>query len=332
MVRTLGYYQPFCSLMAHGKDETRWVRKGKKPPFPLGTYLHYSTKLRCTNSQLFEWSGPELMLSITQTLEGDVTRFMNGYALSMGDLVELRPMVKEDEAKAFVKFVGERTYTDNKGIMITKVQWILRFENVRAIQPIRFFQGKQGVGKLTDELAATLKPPTMNSKQQAIFEMIEAVERGAEFSECGKHRYALWRIWDRSKPLAMFIGLNPSTANADSDDPTIQSVTRLSRFNGYGGFYMMNCWSYIATEPKDLDTCAGNIENAEWLGQISNKCKDVIFAWGNFKIVIDHRRDRILSGMFPNAKCIGQNKNGSPSHPLFKKGTTIFIEYWPVIN
>lgn len=31
---------------------------------------------------------------------------------------------------------------------------------------------------------------------------------GAEFSECGKYRYKLWRIWDDKLPLAMCIGLN----------------------------------------------------------------------------------------------------------------------------
>ncbi len=31
---------------------------------------------------------------------------------------------------------------------------------------------------------------------------------GAEFSECRQYRYALWRMWDRSKPPVMFVGLN----------------------------------------------------------------------------------------------------------------------------
>jgi len=66
------------------------------------------------------------------------------------------------------------------------------------------------------------------------------VESGAEFSECRKYRYALWRIWDKSKPLVMFIGLNPSTANENVDDPTIRSVCRMTKNNGYGGVYMMN--------------------------------------------------------------------------------------------
>ncbi len=155
----------------------------------------------------------------------------------------------------------------------------------------------------------------------------EPVMKGAAFSECGTHRYALWRIWDKSKPLVMFIGLNPSTANGETDDPTIESVIRLSKFNGYGGFYMMNCWSFIATEPKFLDTTVGNIENVGWLENVADKCKDVVFAWGNFKIVKEHFRDSYFAKKFPDALCIIKNKNGSPGHPLFKKGTIKFIKY-----
>jgi hypothetical protein len=153
------------------------------------------------------------------------------------------------------------------------------------------------------------------------------VEKGAFFSECGKHRFALWRFWDKSLPLVMFIGLNPSTANAETNDPTIESVIRLSKFNGYGGFYMMNCWSFISTDPDQLKDLTGEEVNFQWLTEISKNCKDVVFAWGNFKIVRDKKRDVVLTEMFPVAKCIAKNKNGSPGHPLFKKGTIKFISW-----
>lgn len=148
IIRTLGYYQPFGSLMFHGKKETRWVRKGKKPPFPLGKYLFYSTKKPCEKPTLFQWCGEDIMFSIHQTLEGDVTRFMNGTALGYGNLVNLRPMIKEDEPTAFVKFIGERTVKDKNNNDVIQVQWILEFENVERISPYPFTEGKQGVGIL----------------------------------------------------------------------------------------------------------------------------------------------------------------------------------------
>lgn len=41
---------------------------------------------------------------------------------------------------------------------------------------------------------------------------------GAVISDCGRYRYALWRMWDNRLPSVLFIGLNPSTADATKDD------------------------------------------------------------------------------------------------------------------
>lgn len=163
--------------------------------------------------------------------------------------------------------------------------------------------------------------------QNKLFHTEPDIKKGAQFSECGKYRYSLYRIWDENLPLIMVIGLNPSTANHETDDPTIQSVTRLAKFNGYGGFYMTNCWSYISTDPDELVIDSSMSGNIRMLYEISKSCKDVLFAWGNFDIVKKMRKDQELIGMFPDALCITKNKNGSPGHPLFKKGTIKFFKY-----
>lgn len=151
---------------------------------------------------------------------------------------------------------------------------------------------------------------------------------GANFSDDRKYRYSLWRIWDRSKPLVMFIGLNPSTANEQDSDPTITKVGKICKANGYGGFYMMNCWAYVTAYPKEL---MHNPMSDEWnnnmLTLIAGKCKDVVFAWGDFKIVRDKYRDRQLGIMFPNALCLKINKSGSPKHPLYCKDDTKLIPF-----
>ena len=151
---------------------------------------------------------------------------------------------------------------------------------------------------------------------------------GADFSEDRTHRYALWRIWDMDKPLVMFIGLNPSTANEDENDPTIKSVCRIANNNGYGGIYMMNCWTYISTDPKMLVINSHtDWDNNNMLTVIEAKCKDVVFAWGNFQIVKDKGRDKELIKMFPNAKALCINKNGSPKHPLYCKSDSKLIPF-----
>ena len=49
------------------------------------------------------------------------------------------------------------------------------------------------------------------------------MSRRTIFSECRQYRYTLWREWDLlNSNYAMFIGLNPSTADEWKDDPTIR--------------------------------------------------------------------------------------------------------------
>jgi hypothetical protein len=165
-------------------------------------------------------------------------------------------------------------------------------------------------------------------------DLFEKVESGAEFSDCRKYRFALWRIWDNSKPLIMFIGLNPSTANETEPDNTIKSVTRLSKNLGYGGFYMMNCFPFVSTDPdalKDYDKEVFSQHqffiNNQKLKAVAVLCKDIVFAWGNFDVVKDLRRDKELLQMFPEAKALILNKNGSPRHPLYVSANTKLIPY-----
>jgi hypothetical protein len=151
---------------------------------------------------------------------------------------------------------------------------------------------------------------------------------GAEFSECRKYRYALWRIWDTEKPLVMFVGLNPSTANEKDNDPTIKSVERISRNNGYGGFYMMNCFSFVSTNPADLQLESNNWINDFWLKKVASDCKTIVFAWGNFDVVVKSGRYFELLDMFgEEAMTLKQNKNGSPKHPLYCKSDSQFIKF-----
>jgi hypothetical protein len=140
--------------------------------------------------------------------------------------------------------------------------------------------------------------------------------KGADFSNDGKYRYRLWRIWDSGKPKAMCIGLNPSTANDEKNDNTINILIRVLTHLGFGGFYMMNCWAFITSKPELLQH---NPMSDEWnnnmLTVTASKCAEVIFCWGSFAVIAEKGRDRDLIEMFPNAKCFGHNANGSPYHP-----------------
>lgn len=138
---------------------------------------------------------------------------------------------------------------------------------------------------------------------------------GAEFSNCGKYRYKLWRIWDEGKPLAMCIGLNPSTANANKNDTTIRYLIQMLGILGYGGFYMMNLFAFISSKPDDLLTCEDALgDNDNKLREVEAICDDVIVCWGGFKQA--NERIKEVLPRYQKAKCFGITSNGKPFHPL----------------
>ena len=89
---------------------------------------------------------------------------------------------------------------------------------------------------------------------------------GAVFSDCRKYRYALWRIWDENKPLVMIIGLNPSTADEISNDPTITRCKSFARACGYGGVLVANLFGFRATSPNELGHTRNQLERRMMYG------------------------------------------------------------------
>lgn len=150
-------------------------------------------------------------------------------------------------------------------------------------------------------------------------------ETGALFSADNVHRYALWRKWNLELPNAMFIGLNPSTANDYQNDNTITKIIKVARCNGYGGIYMLNLFSFITPYPEKLIIDDKEYKNYERLVEYAKKSKAIIFCWGNFKQAQGRANDVIR--MFPEALCLKQNKNGSPKHPLYCKDNSILIPF-----
>lgn len=144
---------------------------------------------------------------------------------------------------------------------------------------------------------------------------------GAIFSNDRMYRYALWRIWDDTKPKIMFVGLNPSTASEAKNDPTIRRVIQFATNWGYGGVYMMNLFAFVTAYPKELKQCKDPVgENNKYLIEITGKCDVILFCWGNFKEAKERSID--VSKLFNIAYCLGKNANGTPKHPLYIKGDT----------
>jgi hypothetical protein len=155
--------------------------------------------------------------------------------------------------------------------------------------------------------------------------MIKYLEKVAIISDCKKYRYMLRRSWDFTKPRYLIVMLNPSTADAEKDDATIRSCTRLCSALGAGSYEVVNLFAYRATNPKELyneyDFDIIGPKNDEHIEAALFRCDLPILAWGAHELAY-HRGNTIKSMIKrkrPAAFCFGANKDKSPKHPLYIK-------------
>jgi hypothetical protein len=144
------------------------------------------------------------------------------------------------------------------------------------------------------------------------------MEKGALFSSDRIYRFRLWRVWDKRKGLALFIGLNPSTADENADDPTIRRCIGFASTWGYGGMFMGNIFAYRSTYPVDLknpNIDPINPENDAELCIMNAESKLTVLCWGNHGR-FNNRGDAVLL-MFPDARHFGLTKEMQPKHPLY---------------
>jgi hypothetical protein len=145
----------------------------------------------------------------------------------------------------------------------------------------------------------------------------EAMKRGAEFSPCRRYRYALMRMWNPGTGCAMFVGLNPSTADENVDDPTIRRCIAFSKAWGFGGLLMTNLFAYRATQPADMlaqDDPVGPDNDAS-LRRLAAKAGVVVAAWGTHGT--HGGRHRAVRDMLPGLHYLRLTKDGHPGHPLY---------------
>lgn len=143
----------------------------------------------------------------------------------------------------------------------------------------------------------------------------------AALSDDGVYRYMLGRIWDESLPKVGFIMLNPSTADADNDDPTIRRCIGFAKEWGYGGLYVTNLFAFRATNPKELLIAKNPTENTVnenrlYIDEMVLRCDKVICAWGNSPI-----KSEMKLPLFKDEKFhyLELTKDGNPKHPLYLK-------------
>lgn len=144
------------------------------------------------------------------------------------------------------------------------------------------------------------------------------MDSGACFDSTGVYRYRLWREWDVSKPSVTFVMLNPSTAGAKDDDPTIRRCLSFARSWGFGRLEVVNLCAYRATSPKALlaaDEPVGRDNGVHFRAAVENASL-VVAAWGN------HGRNLARPAFGRPVYNLGLTKLAQPRHPLYVLGTT----------
>ena len=148
----------------------------------------------------------------------------------------------------------------------------------------------------------------------------------AVISGCGKYRYSLTRIWDESKPKVMFIMLNPSTADASNDDPTIRRCIGFAKSWGFGGLYVCNLFAYRATDPKELLKVHNPFgdQNIWHTRKLSDEVDTIVCAWGNKpilkKILKNQNPYKLLDFARLKLHYLELSKDETPKHPLYLRG------------
>ncbi len=146
---------------------------------------------------------------------------------------------------------------------------------------------------------------------------IDFVQSGAEFSACGRYRYKLWRTWDDSCPPVMFIMLNPSTADATQNDPTIRRCIGFARDWGYGGVRVGNLFAWRTPYPGALRSAPDPIgeDNDTALRDLAEGAALVVAAWGVHG-AWQERAQAFCQEFSRPLHALGITKSGEPAHPL----------------
>lgn len=140
--------------------------------------------------------------------------------------------------------------------------------------------------------------------------------QGAYLSGCRRYRYLLWRIWNPQLRFAVFVGLNPSTADAEVDDPTLKRCMAFAREWRLGGVVMANVFALRSADPSALLSRKdpSGPYNHIWLSYALNLGHEHIACWGNLGI---RQASIMLSGALQPFSCLGVTNKGAPRHPLY---------------
>ncbi len=163
--------------------------------------------------------------------------------------------------------------------------------------------------------------------------LFDAESKSAVLSECGLYRYRLGRTWDADARPLVFVMLNPSTADATVDDPTIRRCVGFAKASDAGGIDVVNLFAFRATDPDDMakaDDPIGEENDLHLLRAAEGGFRTVV-AWGaSVPKRHGHRVNEVLRVLRMTGRtlyCLGTTKDGRPRHPLFVKADQPLVHF-----
>lgn len=147
----------------------------------------------------------------------------------------------------------------------------------------------------------------------------------ARLSLDGVYRYELGRRWGKG-PAICWLMLNPSTADATTDDPTIRRCMGFTKLWGAGAITVVNLFAYRTPAPMDLPRVADPVGpgNDDAIHDAVVRARVVVAAWGasasHYPLVA--KRAAVVIADVQEARryafqCLGTTKYGWPQHPLY---------------
>ena len=157
------------------------------------------------------------------------------------------------------------------------------------------------------------------------------IARQAAFSHCGRYRWWLERRWDLGRPRLLFIGLNPSRADALHDDPTLRRLIGFARAWGFGALEVLNLFARCSASPAVLRRCSDPIgaDNDRWLEErlrrlhgYPHRQSALWLGWGNGGVWRGRDQQvlvllaRLLQPSVP-LLALSLTASAQPRHPLY---------------
>lgn len=168
------------------------------------------------------------------------------------------------------------------------------------------------------------------------------MRRSAEITPCGLYRVWLERSWDRGKPPLVVCMLNPSTADGQTEDPTLVALIHFATLWGYGGLIIVNLYGWRSPSPAammreparstDLNRRRGR--EAMLAAMVYGDGGRMLVAWGNdgnFEGEADRFAEFAADQVGVELVCLGTTLSGAPKHPMARGKHRISRDQQPIV-